>query len=81
LSERFKQLAEFVFVGVEAQVSHKDILHAFASALSCRKVRAIRRTWQVGRAYLKIETGAGEQIECGQQYSRFPQIGLLNRRE
>src|SRR5580658_1068122 len=37
LPERLKQLPEFVFVGVEAQVAHENILHASASALSCRK--------------------------------------------
>jgi hypothetical protein len=36
LPEGFKDLPQFVFVRVEAQISNKNILHASASALSCR---------------------------------------------
>ena len=36
LPERLKQLPQFVFGCVEAQIPHKDILHSSASALSCR---------------------------------------------
>ncbi len=39
LTVRLEKLPQFVFVGVEAQISHKDILHASASALSCRKCK------------------------------------------
>jgi hypothetical protein len=39
LSERLKQLAQFVFGCVEAQVPYENILHASASALSCRKCK------------------------------------------
>jgi hypothetical protein len=28
------------------------------------EVRAVRRTWQVGRAFLKIDTGAGGQSDA-----------------
>jgi hypothetical protein len=48
LSVRFKRLPEFVFVSVEAQVPHKNILHSSASALSCRKCKLIAADWQDG---------------------------------
>jgi hypothetical protein len=35
-------------------------------------VRAIRRTWQVGRAFLKIDTGAGEQSNAPSSIAGFP---------
>jgi hypothetical protein len=35
-------------------------------------VRAIRRTWQVGRAFLKIDTGAGEQSNAARSIAGFP---------
>ena len=37
LSVGLEQLPQFVFVGIEAEIPHKDILHASAPALSCRK--------------------------------------------
>jgi hypothetical protein len=33
----FKELPQFIFARIKAQVTHKDILHASAPALSCRK--------------------------------------------
>src|ERR1700733_3826054 len=39
LPEMFEQGPKFVFVCVEAQISNKNILHASASALSCRKCK------------------------------------------
>jgi hypothetical protein len=44
LSERFKHLPQFIFRRVKAQVPHKNILHASASALSCRSASSMRRT-------------------------------------
>ncbi|MGA9710380.1 MAG: hypothetical protein WBR31_01235, partial [Candidatus Sulfotelmatobacter sp.] len=46
---------------VKAQVAYKNILHASASALSCRKCKLDAADWQVGGTFLKIDTGAGEQ--------------------
>jgi hypothetical protein len=39
LPMRLKKLPQFLFVGVEAEVSYKNILHASASAMSCRKCK------------------------------------------
>ena len=39
LSVGLEHLPQFVFVRVEAQVPHKDILHASSPALSCRKCK------------------------------------------
>jgi len=39
LSVRFKKLPQFLFVGVEAEIPHENILQASASALSCRKCK------------------------------------------
>ena len=71
LPERFKQLTEFVFVGVEAQVPHENILHASASALSCRKCEQFGGLGRSGGPFLKIETGAGEQSNAGRSIAGF----------
>jgi hypothetical protein len=65
LPERFKHLPQFVFRCVKAQVADKNILQASSSALSCRSASWMRRDWQVGNTFLKIETGAGEQSNAG----------------
>jgi hypothetical protein len=41
LSVRFKSLTKLIFTGVEAQIPHKNILHAYSSALSCRECKLI----------------------------------------
>jgi hypothetical protein len=71
LPERFKQLTEFVFVGVEAQVPHENILHASASALSCRKCEQFGGLGRSGGPFLKIETGAGEQSNAASSIAGF----------
>jgi hypothetical protein len=43
-----KQLPQLVFGGAEAQISDKNILHASASALSCRSASSVRRTGRSG---------------------------------
>ena len=60
-----KQLSQFVFVGVEAEIPHENILHASAPALSCRNASSVRRTWQVGRAFLKSRPELAT-VECGE---------------
>jgi hypothetical protein len=37
LTITLKQLPEFVFVGIEAEVPHENIFHAYAPALSCQE--------------------------------------------
>jgi hypothetical protein len=71
LSERLKQLPEFVFACVEAQVSHKNILHASASALSCRKCEQFGGLGRSGGPFLKIDTGAGEQSNAASSIAGF----------
>src|SRR5579859_4064623 len=39
LSVRLKEMPQFVFVGVKAEIPHENILHASASALSCRECK------------------------------------------
>jgi hypothetical protein len=58
LSVRFEELPKFIFIGVEAEIPHKNILHASASALSCRMCEQLGG---LAREFLKIGTGAGEQ--------------------
>jgi len=41
-------------------------------------VRAIRRDWQVGRTVPENRYRSWRTVECGEQYSRFPRVGLLN---
>jgi hypothetical protein len=65
LSERFENRPEFVFVCVEAQISHENILHASASALSCRTCKQFGGLGRSGGPFLKIETAAGEQSNAG----------------
>jgi hypothetical protein len=48
LPERFKHLPQFVFRCVKTQVPYKNILHASASALSCRSASSMRRTGRSG---------------------------------
>jgi hypothetical protein len=69
----FKHLSQFVFVGVEAQVSYENILHASASALSCRKCE-LNSADLAGREGLpENRNRSWRTVECGQQYSRFTQ--------
>jgi hypothetical protein len=72
LSERFKKRPEFVFVCVEAQIPNKDILHASASALSCRKCKQFGGLGRSGGPFLKIETAAGEQSNAPSSIAGFP---------
>jgi hypothetical protein len=44
LTERYKHLAQLIFRRVKAQVTHKNILHASSSALTCRSASWMRRT-------------------------------------
>ena len=71
LSERLKQLPQFVFICVEAKVPHKNILHASASALSCRKCKQFGGLGRSGGPFLKIETGASEQSNAGRSIAGF----------
>jgi len=48
LPERLKHLPQFVFRCVKAQISDKNILHASASALSCRSASSMRQTGRSG---------------------------------
>ncbi len=48
LPERFEHLPQFIFRCVKAQVPHKNILHASASALSCQSASSMRRTGRSG---------------------------------
>jgi len=60
LTVTFKNLPQLVFTSVEAEVPHKDVLHASSPALICRKCELVRGL--AGRkAFLEILTGAGEQ--------------------
>src|ERR1700722_8944600 len=43
-----EQLPQLVFGGAEAEISDKNILHASASALSCRSASSVRRTGRSG---------------------------------
>jgi|SRR5579864_163231 len=61
LSVRFEQLPQLIFGGAEAQIAHKNILHASASALPCRECKLNSAGLAGRRAFLEIETGAGEQ--------------------
>jgi len=63
-----EHLPEFVFVGIEAEIPHKDILHASAPALSCRDLSSVRG---LGRSngLPEILTGAGNSQMRG-KYSR-----------
>jgi hypothetical protein len=72
LSERFKQLPQFVFGCVEAQVPYENILHASASALSCRKCEQFGGLGRSGGPFLKIDTGAGEQSNAPSSIAGFP---------
>jgi hypothetical protein len=65
LPEGLKHLPQLVFRCVEAQVPYENILHSSSSALRCRSASSMRADWQVGNPFLKIRTGAGEQIKCG----------------
>jgi len=78
LSVRLKKLPQFVFVGVEAQIPYENILQASASALSCRKCKLVRRTWQVGRAFPENRNRSWRTVNCGQKYSRFSEANLSN---
>ena len=44
LTVAFKDLPQFIFIGIEAEIPHKNILHASSSALSCRKCELSSRT-------------------------------------
>jgi hypothetical protein len=56
----FEQLAELIFPCIEAEIPHENILHALASALSCRECEQFGGL--AGRCtFLRIRTGAGEQ--------------------
>ena len=59
LSEWFKKRTELVFVCIEAQIPYKNILHASASALSCRECKQFGGLGRSGGPFLKIETAAG----------------------
>ncbi len=48
LPERLKHLPQFVFRCAKAQIPHENILHASASALSCRSASSMRRTGRSG---------------------------------
>jgi hypothetical protein len=72
LSERLKQLAQFVLGCVEAQVPYENILHASASALSCRKCKRFGGLGRSGGPFLKIDTGAGEQSNAPSSIAGFP---------
>jgi hypothetical protein len=72
LSERFKKRPEFFFVCIEAQIPNKDILHASASALSCRKCKQFGGLGRSGGPFLKIETAAGEQSNAPSSIAGFP---------
>jgi len=72
LSERFENRPEFVFVCVEAQISHENILHASASALSCRTCKQFGVLGRSGGPFLTIETAAGEQSNAGRSIAGSP---------
>ncbi len=59
LSVTLKQLPQFILTGVEAEVPHKNILHASFPCIELSEVRAQWSDWQDGKAFLKILTGAG----------------------
>ena len=59
LSVGFEQLPQFVFVGIEAEISYKDILHASAPALSCRKCELTSADLAGREGLPEIDTGAG----------------------
>jgi hypothetical protein len=67
----FEKLAEFVLIGVKAQIAHEDILHASAPALSCLKCEQFGGLGRPGEPFLKIETGSWRTVKCAEQYSRF----------
>ena len=72
LAIAFKELPEFVFTSIEAEVAYKDVLHASSPALSCRECELSSRT--AGReTFLKILTGAGNSQMRG-KYSRVLEI-------
>jgi hypothetical protein len=80
LSERFKHLPEFIFRCVEAQISYKDILQASSSALSCRSASSMGRL--AGWGYLPGNRDRSRRtVECGEKYSRFVKLAMLNSRE
>jgi hypothetical protein len=80
LPKRLEQLPQFVFGCVEAQIPHKNILHASASALSCRKCEQFGGLGRSGGPFLKIETGAGEQSNAGRSIAglRKPACQLIS---
>jgi hypothetical protein len=65
LPERLKHLPQLIFRSVKAQVPYENVLHESPLALSCRSASSMRRTWQVGDTFLKIETGAGNSSNAG----------------
>jgi hypothetical protein len=70
LPKRLKHLSQFVFRCVKAQVPHKNILHASASALNVEVQAPFGRTGRLGNTFLEIEAGAGGS-QMRQKYSRF----------
>jgi hypothetical protein len=78
LSERLKDLPEFVFVCVETQISNENILHASASALGCRKCKQFGGLGRAGEPFLKIETAAGEQSNAPSSIAGFPKPACEN---
>jgi hypothetical protein len=64
LSVALKSLPQLVFVGVEAQIPHKNILHASSPALSCWKcelsfsnLAGLRAFLDQGRSWLQSNAG------------------------
>jgi len=58
-SERLKNPPQFVFRCIEIQVPHENILQASTSCNELPKCELDAVDWQVGDAFLKIDTGAG----------------------
>jgi hypothetical protein len=69
-----KELPQFIFACIKAQVPHKDILHASAPALSCRNASSVRRTGRLERPSWKSRPEPAT-VKCGRKYSRFLRNG------
>jgi hypothetical protein len=61
LSIGLEGLPQFVFTGVEAEIPHENILHASASALSCRKCKLSSADLAGREGLPEIETGSWQQ--------------------
>jgi hypothetical protein len=72
LSERLKKLPQFIFGCVKTEIPDENILHASASALSCRMCKLSSADLAGRKAFLKIDTGAGEQSIAASSIAGFP---------